>query len=217
LADGERQPIMTPGPTVIRRCSACSKLIAQHTIASGNTFGAKLWTDGKRRAPMLPEQPWLVKCGHCSALVWIDEQEKLGTASPWKDTAGAFAGALAYLTPVTSDYERLSRDPTQAPEKQRYLRQCFWWAGNDARRGSSDPAPFSEAERQNLESFAGMLDEASDQDRLCKAEALRELGRFEEAMRLLAQDIDPRMKRAATFIRDLAMKGDPQLKEFPST
>jgi len=48
-------------------------------------------------------------------------------------------------------------------------------------------------------------------------EALRELGRFEEAVRLLAQDIDPRMKRAATFIRDLATKGDPQLKEFPST
>lgn len=208
---------MTPGPTVLRRCSGCSKLIAERTIASGNTFGAQFWTDGKRHAPMLPDQPWLVKCGHCSTLVWIDEQEELGEISPWEDNDGAFAGALAYLTPVASDYERLARDSAQDPEKQRYLRQCFWWAGNDARRGSSEPARLSETERQNLESFAGMLDEAIDQDRLIKAEAFRELGRFEDALRLLAQDLDPRMKRAATFIRDLAKKGDPLLREFPST
>jgi len=207
---------MTPGPTVIRRCSACSKLIAERTIASGNTFGAKFWTDGKRHAPMLPEQPWLVKCGHCSALVWIDEQEVLGEVSPWEDTGGAFAGALAYVKPVASDYERQSQASAQDPEKLRYLRRCFWWAGNDARRESSTPAPLSESERQNLESFAGMLDEATDEERLTKAEVLRELGRFEDAVRLLARDVDPRMKWVATFIRDLAMKGDPLLREFSS-
>lgn len=70
---------MMPGPTAIRRCSACSKLIAERTIMSGNTFGARRWTDGKLNAPMLPEQPWLVKCPHCFALVWIDEQEEVSS------------------------------------------------------------------------------------------------------------------------------------------
>jgi len=30
---------MLPGPTIIRKCSACGKLIEEHTISSGNTFG----------------------------------------------------------------------------------------------------------------------------------------------------------------------------------
>jgi len=51
---------MLPGPTIVRKCSTCGKLIAQPTLLSGNTFGARFWTDGKREAPMLPEQPWLV-------------------------------------------------------------------------------------------------------------------------------------------------------------
>ena len=113
--------------------------------------------------------------------------------------------SLAYRTPVASDYERLSRDPAQPRRKSATFAGASGGRGTTPRRGSSDPAPFSEAERQNLESFAGMLDEAIDQDRLIKAEALRELGRFEDAVRLLARDIDPRMKRAATFIGDLAL------------
>ena len=43
---------MLPGPTIIRRCSACGNPIAQGTLASWNTFGARFWTDGKMEAPM---------------------------------------------------------------------------------------------------------------------------------------------------------------------
>jgi hypothetical protein len=72
---------MMPGPTLIRRCSLCLKLFLQETISSGNTFGASWWTDGKMEAPMLPDEPWLVKCPHCGALLWIDEQEEVGNFS----------------------------------------------------------------------------------------------------------------------------------------
>jgi hypothetical protein len=74
---------MTPGPTIIRECSACGKHISQHTIGSGNTFGARFWTDGKRDAPMFPDQPWLVRCQHCGTLVWIDEQTQIGEIDSW--------------------------------------------------------------------------------------------------------------------------------------
>ncbi len=56
---------MTPGPTIFRKYSACSKAIEQDTIGSGNTFGATFWIDGKREALMLPDQHWLVMCPHC--------------------------------------------------------------------------------------------------------------------------------------------------------
>ena len=51
---------MLPGPTTIKRCPGCKGLLAEGTLASGNTLGATFWTDGKREAPMLPEMPWLV-------------------------------------------------------------------------------------------------------------------------------------------------------------
>ena len=57
----KRRTRMRPGPTIIKKCSVCSELIQQHTIRSGNTFyGAIFWTDGKREAPMFPDQPRLV-------------------------------------------------------------------------------------------------------------------------------------------------------------
>jgi hypothetical protein len=37
--------------------------MAQRTLASGNTIGARFWTDGKMEAPMLPDQPALQSAG----------------------------------------------------------------------------------------------------------------------------------------------------------
>lgn len=36
-----------PGPTVIRECPQCRVPIEQDTMTSGNTFGARFWSDGK--------------------------------------------------------------------------------------------------------------------------------------------------------------------------
>lgn len=46
---------MLPGPTIIIACPLCGQYAKKRTIISGNTFGAKLWSDGKRISPMLPE------------------------------------------------------------------------------------------------------------------------------------------------------------------
>jgi len=36
-----------PGPDIIRRCTGCGSGVTERTMLSGNTFGAKIWTDGK--------------------------------------------------------------------------------------------------------------------------------------------------------------------------
>src|SRR5512137_2322750 len=69
---------MLPGPTNIRRCSFCGNPIAENTVRSWNTFGARGWTDGKMEAPMRPDKPLLARCPHCNGLVWIEEQEQVG-------------------------------------------------------------------------------------------------------------------------------------------
>ena len=81
---------MLPGPTIVKKCSSCSKLITQNTIASGNTLEATFWTDGKQEAPMFPDQPWLVMCPHCHSLLWIDELKGLGVIDPWGDQDSSY-------------------------------------------------------------------------------------------------------------------------------
>ena len=124
---------MLPGPTVMRKCFACKKVIAQSTIASGNTFGARFWTDGMQDAPMLPDEPWLVKCQHCGELVWIDEQEYVGEVELWGQQED-FKDALPYVAPSAHDYFIFFQKGVFDSEKERYLRLRAWWAGNDARR-----------------------------------------------------------------------------------
>lgn len=197
---------MTPGPTIIRECSACGKYIAQQTINSGNTFGARFWTDGKRDAPMLPDQPWLVKCGHCGAFLWIDEQTQVAEIDPWGSKTSAterFSDARPISTPVLQDYVSFLQACTCDKQKERYVRLRLWWAGNDTRRDSTKSVPLSSFEVENLRAFVAMLDETDENDRVMKSEGLRELGEFADAERLLATTFDEGLRQAVAIIRDL--------------
>jgi len=197
---------MTPGPTIIRMCSACGKLIAEHTIDSGNTFGARFWTDGKRDAPMLPDAPWLVKCQHCSTPVWIDEQEQVGKIEPWgprdQDIA-EFKHARPPETPSLEDYFAALSLLVSDRQKERYIRLRAWWAGNDPRRETDHASPMSEQEIANLRAFLSFLDEADENDRIMNAEALRELGMFTEAEFLISGAFSDTLGQAAEIIKNL--------------
>ncbi len=61
----------TPGPTLIYECPGCKGHFSRRTIGSGNTFGARIRSDGRLFAPMLPTTPPLVACPHCNAVVQI--------------------------------------------------------------------------------------------------------------------------------------------------
>ncbi len=205
---------MTPGPTTIRKCSVCSKSIVEHTIGSGNTFGATFWTDGKRKAPMLPDQPWLVMCPHCHAPVWIDELEQLGEIEPWGKQDGRFKDAITYELPSLDDYFAILEKGLETPGKERYVRLRAWWAGNDTRRNKETEIHISAREASNLTAFAQMLDESDANDLLMKAEVMRELGRFDDARTLLASSVDSNISQAAAIIRSLVEKADPYVRKM---
>lgn len=200
---------MTPGPTIIRQCSACGNHIAQHTIGSGNTFGARFWTDGKRDAPMLPDQPWLVRCRHCNTLVWIDEQKQVGEIDSWGSEtrdADKFPDARPATTPTFQDYAGFLGAGVRDKEKERYVRLRTWWSGNDPRREAGQSKPLDSFEAQNLRAFISLLDEAEDNDRIMMAEALRELGEFAAAASLLATGFGDELLQAISIISDLNQK-----------
>lgn len=65
----------TLGPTLIYSCSSCKGLYKQPTIASGNTFGARVRSDGRMYAPMLPVTPPIVSCPHCGNVFRFPESK----------------------------------------------------------------------------------------------------------------------------------------------
>lgn len=204
---------MLPGPTIARRCSSCSKQIAQDTIASGNTRGAIFWTDGKREAPMLPDQPMLVRCPHCHTLVWIDELEELGEI-PWGDRGGRFKDAINYELPSPDNYFAFLAKGIETPDKELYVRLRAWWAGNDARRANETEMQISALEASNLTALAQLLDESDPNDLVMKAEIMRELGRFDDARVLLASSDNSHMSQAVPTIKNLVEKGDPYVRQI---
>ena len=204
---------MLPGPTIIKKCSECSGLIEESTIMSGNTFGATFWTDGKREAPMLPDYWWLVTCPHCLAPLWLDEQEQVGEREPWGED-DTFEDARPCQEPSMDAYIRALDNGGSSPEKARYLRFRVWWAGNDPRRATKARTPLSSKEVGNLEALAGLLDSADQNNRLTKAEIMRELGRYHEAAGLLAEPFDEQLSKAAALIGALVQQKTPYVTEM---
>ena len=180
---------MMPGPIIIRECTHCKGQFKESTIASGNTFGARYWTDGKMEADMMPEVDWLVSCPNCLAPVWVDSAEEVGRVHrPYRESPEDYKNAdqLEYgRSPSAEEYLKALEDLAISTEEQVYIRFRLWWLWNDARRKSKKPKPFKNYEVTNLEALIKLQDESDINELVTKAEMNRELGRFEEAIRLL--------------------------------
>jgi hypothetical protein len=178
----------------------------RYTIASGNTFGARLWTDGKREAPMMPDQPWLIGCPHCAASLWIDELpviKQIRACTDLDQDTEPISDALPYVTPALHDYLGLLTGGISDPKKCRYLRLRAWWAGNDGRRKAQDSKRLSTEEVANLNALAAMLNESEEEERLMKAEAMRELERYDDAAALLALAFRKELHQPVAIIKAL--------------
>lgn len=208
---------MLPGPTIVRKCKNCEGFLIEETLASGNTFGARFWTDGKREAPMLPDYPWLAQCPHCKAVFWLDEQDQVAEIEPWdsEDVAKKFPTARPAKWPSLKDYFSALQNKPLNEEKERYLRMYAWHAGNQPRRGKEAVKPLARREVDNLRALAMMFDENNDEDRFFKAEVMRELGEFVEAKRLLAKPFGEHFDKAVKAITDLVEQGIWVVKEIP--
>lgn len=70
--------VMIPGPDAVLGCPRCGALHRCGTLASGNTFGAVLWSDGWFEAPMRPLPPLVARCMGCHAFFWVARAVELG-------------------------------------------------------------------------------------------------------------------------------------------
>ena len=216
---------MTPGPTLVIKCPHCGALALQPTCGSGNTFGARYWTDGKMDAPMLPEEPEITRCGPCAGYYWVRTAKKVGEFDPSEDTSQVPREWLdAELVRDLAESEFLQAIELGVMLKANdevYLRMHAWWAGNDRWRDleADDALPANtttpEAHRANMDKLMALLGARGPQQRLMKAELARELGQFDECLRLI-KTAPPDYAIAASLIREMAQAGSTQVAEIPS-
>lgn len=138
---------MTPGPDSILACPSCGALVRARSLASGNTFGATLWSDGFFDAPMLPEQPALACCPSDAHWFWLGDALEVGRSFGSNENE-AWAQAPYVPDLATVDYgAALAAGLGSTPDLEAFLRLRLWWTSNDVCRGTGAlPAP----DRDNL-------------------------------------------------------------------
>ncbi|HTH46229.1 MAG TPA: hypothetical protein VMB21_01835 [Candidatus Limnocylindria bacterium] len=207
---------MTPGPILIVKPPGCELPVKLFTFASGNLFGAVSWTDGKQEAPMMPDEPWLRKSPTEGVLFWTDGCEAVGEFDPseGKPEPPEWASLKFAVKPTEDDlFAALASGLADTEEKLRYLRTRLWWLGNDpVRRGQARrPSP---AHQQNMEAILASLSDTDPAQRLQKAELLRELARFGEALPLLDQAYPDEYARTVASIRSLTLTREARVARF---
>lgn len=215
---------MKPGPTLVRACPSCGAHHRQVTLASGNTFGATFWSDGYLDAPMWHEPEKLSRCLDCGDFFWVDDAEVLGQlddSSFQKEDLKVLPAesvspdrGLPNLGPEAL-LEAIEEGLPSTADEEYYLRRLVWWKANHMVReavkaglSTSGMSQHSQGVTSNLLKLLAFFDGTEADERLARAELLRELGRFAEAIEELEatfDDVDH--QRFASRIENLARQG----------
>ena len=167
---------------------------------SGNTIGAKYYSDGKRIAPMLIDFPQITKCNECNTIFWIKNATKLGTLDAFEGLSknNENIQQSRFLT-MQEYFEALWKKVHQSKAEERDIRISIWWTFNDRIRFQDEkyklkkphaPVLFlTEDEKklwdENTYYLIGMLDQSELNDRIMIAELHRNMGKFERCMEII--------------------------------
>lgn len=198
------------------RCPGCRRPLLFETIASGNTAGGTSWSDGKVVYSMLPEKPWLRFSPSDDALFWSDECRQLGVFDKaihpeWADLEFAVPPSAAHY------FKAIQEKMGQVPQREFYLRQRYWWAGNDRRRQAHNPPAMESVHGQNLHALRKHFGGSTAPEALVfRAEILRELSYFEASIDLLSDvATDDNLGPLADLIYEQAERRNPLVFSIP--
>ncbi len=182
---------MQLGPTKILHHPHSNFLVRLRTYRSGNNLGAVYWTDGEvTEAKHLPRQSLAYRNPSDGLLFWVDEAETVATQIdqelrrepdeydhlPFVEELREHDYFHAIESGLADDFE-----PEDARNRLYYLRSNCWQRGNDPIRKDQSKS-LSPKQKKNVEAFLEMHTTQSTHDRLLRAELLRHVRRFDEAM-----------------------------------
>lgn len=169
---------MLPAKCKLLKCPYCGNEKEVLSIASGNTFRGKRWSDTKVFYPMLPTISHIQKCPSCGKYYFAADVE-----SRQGDNYSFDKGELSYeeLKEAALQFEgNISND------NRRTLLFYLMWAYNDKyNREGMDIVESSDEERSYIEAVIKELMEGYELRDLFIAELYRERGMFEEALDIL--------------------------------
>lgn len=155
---------------------------------TANTFGAKLYSDGKSIAPMFPDVPEITKCSICEGIFWLKNQKEIGERnlwdeeSEWKDVKGA-----EFLT-IYEYQSALDNKIYESKDDEIYLRQRIWWGFNDRVR-FDEPIFTSETDEKlwldNIKKLLELLDINELEEKIMIAELYRNIGEFQKCIEIV--------------------------------
>ena len=180
---------MLPGPNYVYSCPNCGNLLAQGSLLSGNTFGEKVYSDGKRIAPMLPDFPDLTKCKKCDAIFWLSKLNEIGTYD-WGDPNNSDwqnADEAQFLE-IDDYFKAINTGIAEDKEEELIIRQEIWWAYNDKIRKGKKIFSDEKDEllwKENVEELVKLFDPSDINQRIMIAEINRNLGDFENCIRII--------------------------------
>ena len=182
---------MIPGPDAILACPLCGAAARLATIESCDPAGAVSWTDGYQEAPDVPRQTNVARCAGCGKFYWLGEARQLGWIAPGLELPPECAHwhDAPRIEPLDEAgyYEALEAGLAENPEHELELRVHAWWRGNDRYRGTEATPRIATGEREiaNMNRLVELCAHGDHEILLFRAEALRQLGRFDEATEAL--------------------------------
>lgn len=157
-------------------------------IISGNTFGARLWSDGKSLAIMHPSIPRIALCKHCLQYFWLEKAQELGE---WLGGCPKEWNQAPYLIHhlFFEDCQKcLEEKLYRNREEEFYLRMSFWYAFNDFYRDKKErkiSPTMREINQKNMLCLQTMLDTTKIDELIIQAELYRQLRKFKACIQLL--------------------------------
>lgn len=205
--------MVVPGPDVVLACPHCAALARVPTVTSGSTLGGKAWTDGKTELPRMPAAISATRCPGCGRVFFVEDAGVVGERDGVEEAPRL--APLAGKAWAVALKDGAARTREQALE----LRLQAWWASNDPFR--EDVAGWvamdrrAPAEVANAGALLKLLNPEVGDEGLLQAELLRELGRFAEALAVLAALPDePEWRRVAARIARLAERGEAAVQRI---
>ena len=211
---------MFPSAELIIACPRCKALAKVSAGAPGSSEGVIIWSDGFQDAPFNERPPRVTRCGKCLGCFWTDEAQTLGyllrgsTPHPeqahWED-----APAIQPLDEAGL-MNALEQGLDYSPELELELRVAIWWRGNDIFRVEDAPVGHATSTEaiSNMERFLEMMAEGAEDLLLFRAEALRQLGRFQEVEASLQTVCCSDYAPAKNRLLELARSEDRKLRKL---
>ena len=202
---------MLPANARIVHCPFCGQRKELLNLASGNTFGAKHWSDQKMIAPMLPRVSPVQKCPACGKY-YLQYNQPYEEGDDWSSERGE----LSYQQ-WKEAYEQFQADKRIKRDDMQVIRHHIIMAFNDEYYRYSD----NSAEAPEEAFFVGIINDYiaankwNSQNMLFKAELYREAGQMDKCRETLSAIAVDKLKsfEAKIFkdIEDRMERGDKKV------